>query len=259
MVVQGDTLDSIAAMFATTKSAILNMNPDALNGDSSVVVGMDLFIPRRPITLKPPLPCVASDWWACYTVKSGETLAQVARTYATNPLLVARWNQLKNASALQVGEILAVPTETALSCTPRQGVWTCGTNNANIPGSWTSLVNVYPGGFDPRAVSWNEIRLDPTGDYPGYVPAPGANVVFAHQIMHMPIANCVPTSKYSCVAYTDATGGGGPVTYYTLYSLYSLYTIHSYTIHSYTVHYTLYSLYSYTMHSYTILSYTTLR
>jgi LysM repeat protein len=213
MVVQGDALDTIAVKYATTQSAIINMNSDALNGDSSVVVGMDLLIPRRPITLNPPLPCVASDWWACYLVKKDDTLGDVALNYGTNPVLVAKWNQLKNASELQVGQLLAVPTAESLACAPRPGVWTCGTNDANIAGSFTSMVNIYPGGFDPRATAWNEIRLDSIGSYAGYSPPPPPNAVFGHQVMHMPIANCVPTSKYSCVPYSEATGGKGPVTY----------------------------------------------
>jgi hypothetical protein len=81
------------------------MNSGTLGSSASLTVGMELSVPRREITLRPPIPCKLSDHWSCYTVVKGDTIDDIAYHAAASPDMIGKWNKLLNISNLQIGTV----------------------------------------------------------------------------------------------------------------------------------------------------------
>jgi hypothetical protein len=100
-----DVLQEIAAEYSTTETILRSMNSGTLGSSASLTVGMELSVPRREITLRPPIPCKLSDHWSCYTVVKGDTIDDIAYHAAASPDMIGKWNKLLNISNLQIGTV----------------------------------------------------------------------------------------------------------------------------------------------------------
>jgi hypothetical protein len=135
VVINGDTLQSIAATYSTTAQQVCKSNPTTFGRnycDPSIAplpeahVDMELSVPRLYLT--PPSPCKEIDgYWSCYTVVEGDRLScSIARKTGTDPLYLMEANFGKDPTrcddctscasvspdCLKVGQVLAVPVTT---------------------------------------------------------------------------------------------------------------------------------------------------
>ena len=95
----GDTLYSIASKYKTTVSAIASANN--LTNINLISVGQVLTIPVK----QTPPPAVTVK----YTVKAGDTLYSIARTYNTTVTAIAKANGITNVNSIRVGQVLTIP------------------------------------------------------------------------------------------------------------------------------------------------------
>lgn len=95
----GDTLYSIAKKYNTTVSAIATANK--ITNVNSISVGQVLIIPTK--AAPPPATSIK------YTVKAGDTLYSIARTYNTTVSAIATANKITNVNSISVGQVLIIP------------------------------------------------------------------------------------------------------------------------------------------------------
>lgn len=99
LVQSGDTLSSLAVRYHTTIDAIVQLNK--LVNPSYIYVGQVLLIPGEAGTLP------AEGFY--YTVRSGDTLANIAYRYGVSSWTLAQINNLTNPSLIVVGQTLYIP------------------------------------------------------------------------------------------------------------------------------------------------------
>ncbi len=92
---RGDKLEQIARNYATTVGTLVRLN--GLKSRNRIYVGQRLKIPSE-------LPV------ATYTVKRGDKLDQIARSYGTTASDLVRLNGLKSRNRIYVGQKLKVPS-----------------------------------------------------------------------------------------------------------------------------------------------------
>ena len=95
----GDTLYSIAKKYNVTVAALAKANN--ITNYNLIRVGQVLTIPGKTTT--PPATSVN------YTVKAGDTLYSIARTYKTTVSKIAAANNITNINSLRVGQVLVIP------------------------------------------------------------------------------------------------------------------------------------------------------
>lgn len=92
-VVSGDTLSEIAVKYGTTVKALQDLN--GIKNASLIRVGQVLKIPGK----------VAPTY---HTVKSGDTVSELAVKYGSTTSQIKSWNNLKNVSLIYIGQKLRV-------------------------------------------------------------------------------------------------------------------------------------------------------
>ncbi|MDN6967565.1 LysM peptidoglycan-binding domain-containing protein [Oenococcus sp. UCMA 17063] len=111
-VVSGDTLTSIAKTYGTTVSALVEANnisnPDYIYVGEVLTVGTSTSTGTSTTTTS-----TSSSSSNTYTVKSGDTLTSIARTYGTTVSAIATANNISNPDYIYVGEVLTVGTSTS--------------------------------------------------------------------------------------------------------------------------------------------------
>jgi murein DD-endopeptidase MepM/ murein hydrolase activator NlpD len=112
----GMTLYSIARANQLSVGELAHANN--LAAPYSVSVGQTLVIPGRanavtpqPAYAKPDSPLAAGN--GLHTVRAGETLYSLGRTYGVHPFTIARLNGLSNNEALRQGQSLRIPASSA--------------------------------------------------------------------------------------------------------------------------------------------------
>jgi len=98
----GDTLSKVAQRFNTTVDKITQANN--IRDPNKIQVGQRLTIPDSFQSAPPSAPRTSS-----YTVKSGDTLAAIAKRYGTTSSALARANNISNPNRISVGQKLTVP------------------------------------------------------------------------------------------------------------------------------------------------------
>jgi LysM repeat protein len=119
---KGDTVYSVARQYGISENELMRLN--AIRDASRLQPGMVLRVPpsaaiRAPANnaaatkrdpssreIDPPLP----EGWRWHIVKQGESLSHVAARYGIDRRAIERVNDLRNASALQAGRKLKIPT-----------------------------------------------------------------------------------------------------------------------------------------------------
>ncbi len=120
IVARGDTLSSISRMYGVGVDRLVAANrfddPHRLRiGQEVVVPGIDMSPPARESREPAPAPNRRNNTGGPvggYTVKSGDTLSSIARTYGTSAGELMSLNQLTTSSILRVGQSLQVPGAT---------------------------------------------------------------------------------------------------------------------------------------------------
>jgi LysM repeat protein len=99
-VARGETLSSIAARYGISPAALAAAN--GITDPNRIVAGRTLVIPTGPAAAR---TAVAST----HVVKSGETLASIAKKYGTTTSALASANGIKNPNLVVIGAKLTIP------------------------------------------------------------------------------------------------------------------------------------------------------
>ncbi len=104
----GDTFYRLASRFKTTVPALISANP--LANPNTLQIGQSICIPRQPIYP----PCPEGNY---YTIRSGDTLYGIARTYHVSLADLVKGNPGINPYMLMVGQVICIPLATPpLTC-----------------------------------------------------------------------------------------------------------------------------------------------
>lgn len=98
---QGDTLQTIAALYNTTWQAIAARN--ALANPNHIYVGQRLIIPAPNTNVNQTV--------RTYTVQAGDNLTAIANRYNTTLQALMTTNSLTTSSVLYVGQVLQLPAQ----------------------------------------------------------------------------------------------------------------------------------------------------
>jgi len=98
---QGDTLQTIAALYNTTWQAIAARN--ALANPNRIYVGQRLIIPAPNTNVNQTV--------RTYTVQAGDNLTAIANRYNTTLQALMTTNSLTSSSVLYVGQVLQLPAQ----------------------------------------------------------------------------------------------------------------------------------------------------
>jgi len=119
VVVEGDTLDSIAAQFNVNVLVLMALNNMT---DSLIRVGDELLIPNPDLALDTPTP-IPTGWRGTieYRIAMGDTLELIAQQFFSTVESIMEDNEIENANEIFVGQIIvvrvniatAVPTSTS--------------------------------------------------------------------------------------------------------------------------------------------------
>lgn len=139
VILEGDTLDAIAAKFNLGEDGILlilDQNPSIINEFNGVIfVGQTILIPP-PGTTRPtstPIPSnLTRGTLIEYRVLPGDTLAGIAARFNSLEENIITENEIDNANALQVGQVLQIPVNLV-------------TPTATLPPTSTPITPTVPG------------------------------------------------------------------------------------------------------------------
>jgi len=115
VVQSGDNLSRIAARFNVSVEAIVQANQ--LKDPNAIRVGQTLIIPDGQPSAAPAAGAATS-----YTVKSGDSVARIARKFNVSMDELIRVNNLKT-TVLQVGQVLIIPGATPAASVPADSVY----------------------------------------------------------------------------------------------------------------------------------------
>jgi LysM repeat protein len=103
----GETLAAIAARYGVTVQSLAEAN--AIVDPSSIFAGQRLTIPggETPAAVSSPAAPMTSE----YVVKSGDSLAQIAREYGVTVMAIATANNIENPSQIRAGQRLVIPVD----------------------------------------------------------------------------------------------------------------------------------------------------
>lgn len=106
----GDTLFRIAARFKTTYRQLAEAN--GITNPALIYTGQQIRIPGVPAVT--PTATAIPSATTTYTVASGDTLYRIAVRNHTTVAELIRLNQLKNCSVIYAGQVLQLPTTSAV-------------------------------------------------------------------------------------------------------------------------------------------------
>uniref|UniRef100_UPI00333E78CA LysM peptidoglycan-binding domain-containing protein n=1 Tax=Tissierella praeacuta TaxID=43131 RepID=UPI00333E78CA len=168
----GDTLFNLANRFNTTVEAILRANPGI--DPNNLQVGQVICIPSTPT----PPTCPTGTF--AYTIRSGDTLFNLANRFNTTVEAILRANPGIDPNNLQVGQVICIPSTPTPPCPPCDGVYyTVRLGDTlysiasmfNIP--LATLIAANPG-VDPNNLQVGQLICIPKGETP--VICPGGTI-----------------------------------------------------------------------------------
>ena len=111
----GETLSGIAQSNRTTVSDLARLNN--ISNVNLIRVGQALRLPTTSSNSTPP-----ANTPSTHTVRSGETLSEIAQLYSTTVATLQQLNPISNVNLIRVGQVLRLPTaSTGTSNTIRIG------------------------------------------------------------------------------------------------------------------------------------------
>jgi LysM repeat protein len=125
VVVEGDTLDSIAAQFNANVLVLMALNNMT---DSLIRVGDELLIPNPDLALDTPTP-IPTGWRGTieYRIAVGDTLELIALRFFSTVESIMEENEIDNANEILVGQIIVIKVNIATlvpTSTPRPSLLT---------------------------------------------------------------------------------------------------------------------------------------
>ena len=113
----GDTLSTIAAANGVSLTRLMQAN--GISNPNLVITGQRLVIPGARNTATAPAPKPLPT--ARYTVKSGETLSEIANRFGTSTERLMQINRISNPNLVVAGTQLAIPGRPTPAVAPAKG------------------------------------------------------------------------------------------------------------------------------------------
>ena len=113
----GDTLSTIAAANGVSLTRLMQAN--GISNPNLVITGQRLVIPGARNTAAAPAPKPLPT--ARYTVKSGETLSEIANRFGTSTERLMQINRISNPNLVVAGTQLAIPGRPTPAVAPAMG------------------------------------------------------------------------------------------------------------------------------------------
>ena len=113
---EGDFLAVVAEKFNLGDDGILlllALNPAVANNSGIVHVGQEIIVPNPGMQLPTatPIPVdLPQGTLLEYTIQPGDTIAAIATKFRSTEEAILAENEIENANAIQVGQILIIPT-----------------------------------------------------------------------------------------------------------------------------------------------------
>ena len=169
---QGDTLYELARTYNTTVEAIMAINPgiDPYN----LQIGQVICIPESD---KPPHRCPVGSF--PYTIKAGDTLYELARTYNTTVEAIMAINPGIDPYNLQIGQVICIPEsdKPPHKCDGHYYVVRPGDTLYTISKKYNvsvaKLIEANPG-IDPNNLQVGQLICIPKSDH--HKPCPGGTI-----------------------------------------------------------------------------------
>ncbi|MCB1173160.1 MAG: peptidoglycan DD-metalloendopeptidase family protein [Leptospiraceae bacterium] len=140
----GDSIWSISTRMKLKPENIVKHNPELKK--RPLYIGEEIIIVKQEQAL--PASATRSSAWRYHTVKKGEYLGRIARTYKVSLSQLRSWNGLKKGSVIQIGQKLKIQTRqqripagykyAAVFDWPVRGVITSGYGHRSNPFTRTS-------------------------------------------------------------------------------------------------------------------------
>ena len=103
VVKKGDTLSGIAKKYGTTVTQLKKWNN--IKNANLIVVGQKILVKKQDTT---PVQTTPVEEPVYYVVKKGDTLSEIAQKYKTTVTQLKKWNNIKNANLIIVGQKIRV-------------------------------------------------------------------------------------------------------------------------------------------------------
>lgn len=156
----GDTLESIAATYKTTTSALSEANCLLVE---TLRPGGTIYVPPLPPT-QTLIPCGPPAGWVYYIVKSGDTLFNLGQAYGIHYSVLQQANCLGSSTYIQAGQSLFVPYVLVNTVTPSSTATMTATSSATsttIPSA--TITNTAPSAsFTPTSTASPTSIVAPT-------------------------------------------------------------------------------------------------
>ena len=165
----GDTLYQLARTYNTSVEAILAINPGI--NPNNLQIGQRICIPDGSA---PSPRCPVGSF--AYTIKQGDTLWQLARTYNTTVEAIMDLNPGIDPNNLRIGQVICIPRSTPI-CDGLYYVVRAGDTLYSIAMRYdvtvASLIEANPG-IDPNNLQIGQVICVPKGEPPK--PCPGGTI-----------------------------------------------------------------------------------
>ncbi|HZJ98870.1 MAG TPA: LysM peptidoglycan-binding domain-containing protein [Tissierellaceae bacterium] len=165
---QGDTLWQLARTYNTTVEAIMALNPGI--DPNNLQIGQVICIPDKEPRPRCPVGSFA------YTIRQGDTLWQLARTYNTTVEAIMALNPGIDPNNLQIGQVICIPRSKP-TCDGLYYVVRAGDTLYSIAMRYdvtvASLIEANPG-IDPNNLQIGQVICIPKGEKPK--PCPGGTL-----------------------------------------------------------------------------------
>ena len=112
VVAAGDSFESIANKYGVTVRELVSANPQLLKISDKLTVPVPVAIPQESGTNSTSTTGsgMGMPTGQSYTVKRGDTLSSIAVRFGTTVAALAAANNITNPNAIQVGQVLIVPS-----------------------------------------------------------------------------------------------------------------------------------------------------
>nr|WP_252895013.1 LysM peptidoglycan-binding domain-containing protein [Liquorilactobacillus satsumensis] len=125
----GDTLSSIANTYDTTVSKLVSLN--SISNANYIYVGQKLTVASSSSSSSnSSSSSTSSTSKKTYTVKSGDTLTSIAKTYGTTVSKIASLNSISNTNYIYIGEELTVSGSSTSSSSSTNSATTTSSSNS---------------------------------------------------------------------------------------------------------------------------------
>jgi lipoprotein NlpD len=162
-----------------------------------------------PVVERKPVPSTAEPRPGTYVVKRGDTLYAIASAHGINYRDLARWNNITNPAAIEVGQVLLVKDPNALPAAP-----SVAAPAVPAPGATVALPYQAPPPVHGQAMGADgaPVAIPPLADKrdPGVAELPPADLITTPQAVKLPYSQAALAQLQNAPAAPPAPAASAP-------------------------------------------------